>query len=334
MNRLIKRTEGVDHQILLVIAFFIISPVTFWLDGYLWPDKHLNGLYLLDILITGVAFWRFIWIQICISGLFTWCYYHFAPFAEPPLSAYIFQWMIYLLAMLAISTVIRYYFREKENILNLTLALAKSLDKRDAYTATHSENVAKYAKEIAAEMGFSRKNQVNLYIGGLLHDLGKIGVPESILRKQSGLTRPEYDLIKEHPQLGYDMVKHISKFRKNGILDMILYHHERYDGAGYPRGLKGEEIPLAARIMAVADSFDAITSNRIYREGMDQESAIQELCNNKGTQFDPEVVDRFVKILRRDMPAVRIGLYEFLNAVMIKNKALNECCLNLRSKDE
>ncbi|WP_261808186.1 HD-GYP domain-containing protein [Paenibacillus sp. N3.4] len=110
------------------------------------------------------------------------------------------------------------------------------------------------------------------------------------------MTSQEFEKIQQHPVIGYDMIMHISSFQKNGILDMILYHHERYDGKGYPRGLRGNEIPLAARIMAVADSFDAMTSRRAYRPLTDIHYAITEIRNNKGTQFDPEIAELFIEL--------------------------------------
>ncbi|WP_274366230.1 HD-GYP domain-containing protein [Paenibacillus thermotolerans] len=298
MNRLRAKAAGNGRSKLYSAAFFVVFPITVWIDGFMFPDKFLNGLYLVDIAIAGIAFWRTIWLQVLIAVLITWCYYQFAPFEPPPFYAIVIDGIVFLLAMFSVSAIVKSYSREHENLLNLTLALAKSLDSRDPYTATHSENVAKYARAIAAELGLPQKVQDNIYIGGLLHDIGKIGVPESVLSKQSSLTEPEYEMIKRHPRIGYDMVKHISAFRNNGILDMILYHHERYDGTGYPERLKGEQIPLFARIMAVADSFDAITSSRVYRQGKNINSAIQEICEHKGTQFDPDIVDRFVKILR------------------------------------
>jgi HD-GYP domain-containing protein (c-di-GMP phosphodiesterase class II) len=133
-------------------------------------------------------------------------------------------------------------------------------------------------------MNWSRKKYDYLFIGGLLHDIGKIGVPEGILNKPSRLTDEEYEKIKQHPQLGYSMLKHIPFFKESGVIDMVLYHHERYDGTGYPAGLKGETIPIAARIMAVAETFDAMTSRRSYRNFNDLKYALKELNSGKEKQ--------------------------------------------------
>jgi putative nucleotidyltransferase with HDIG domain len=192
------------------------------------------------------------------------------------------------------------YIKQKENTLQLTFTLANALDSRDHYTANHSENVAYYAKKIAQEMNLSKMTCEHIYIGGLLHDIGKIGVPEAILTKPSRLTNEEFVIIKKHPVIGYNMLKHITKFKKNGILNIILHHHERYDGQGYPRSIAGVKIPLAARIMAVADSFDAMTSKRVYRSELDLEYTIDEIRKNAGKQFDPEVVNVFLKIWNRE----------------------------------
>ncbi|WP_244873477.1 HD-GYP domain-containing protein [Brevibacillus reuszeri] len=268
---------------------------TVWIDGYIYPEKDLLGLYLINIIVAGIVFWRTIVLQIVIVCLLTWFYYLYSPFRFPHVNVIVFQGLTHFLAILSISSAIRYYRREKENTLNLILTLAKSLDARDKYTALHSENVAKYAQHIALEMGLPRKVCEQIHLGGLLHDIGKIGIPESVLLKPTKLSDEEYDLIKQHPVIGYEMVKHITFFKKNGVLDAILYHHERFDGKGYPHGLRGKEIPLIARILAIADSFDAMTSNRVYRDKSNLTYAINQIRSNKGTQYDPEIVDIFLK---------------------------------------
>nr|WP_274652976.1 HD-GYP domain-containing protein [Paenibacillus humicola] len=147
----------------------------------------------------------------------------------------------------------------------------------------------------------------SIYIGGLLHDIGKIGISESVLLKPSKLTESEFDIIKQHPVIGYEIIKHIPQFKKNGVLDMVLHHHERYNGTGYPKGLKEQQIPLAARIMAVADSFDAMTSKRVYRENrLELQDVIEELRRCRGTQFDPVVADVFLGILEEERENILI----------------------------
>ncbi|GED67158.1 hypothetical protein BRE01_08600 [Brevibacillus reuszeri] len=284
----------------LVILYFVFLIGTVWVDGYVYPDKDLLGLYLINIIVAGIVFWRTIVLQIVIVGLLTWFYYMYAPFRFPHANVIVFQGLTHFLAILSISSAIKYYKREKENTLNLTLTLAKSLDARDKYTALHSENVARYAQHIAIQMGLPTRICGQIHLGGLLHDIGKIGIPESVLMKPTRLTEEEYDLIKQHPVIGYEMVKHITFFKKNGVLDAILFHHERFDGKGYPHGLRGKEIPLIARILAIADSFDAMTSNRVYRDKSNLTHAINQIRKNKGTQFDPEIVDIFLKSIEEE----------------------------------
>ena len=136
----------------------------------------------------------------------------------------------YFLTSSSISFMILYYNRQKQNMLQLTFTLAKALDSRDHYTADHSDNVAYYSRKIAEEMNLSKLACERIYIGGILHDIGKIGVPEHILLKPSRLTDGEFEIIKEHPNTGYEMLSHISHLKRSGILDMILHHHERFDG--------------------------------------------------------------------------------------------------------
>ncbi len=172
---------------------------------------------------------------------------------------------------------------------------AKSIDAKDSYTNGHSFRVAECSREIARRLGWSEEEMENVYYMGLVHDIGKIGVPDSLLTKPSALTDEEYDIIKHHTTTG---AKILEKFE--GIPDVELgarYHHERYDGGGYCEGLKGEEIPIVARIIAVADAYDAMASSRVYRPMLEPERIRQELEKGKGTQFDPNIADIMLKML-------------------------------------
>lgn len=212
--------------------------------------------------------------------------------------------LIFLIVTFISVSVAKQYELVKKHKTDLVLALAKSLDARDGYTAHHSENVSKYALMLARELKLSKKQVYAIYIGGLLHDIGKIGIPESILLKPGRLTAEEFESIKLHSVIGYETLKHISTFKENGVLDMVLYHHERYDGTGYPKGLKGEEIPLEARIITLVDSFDAMTSQRVYRPYLEFEAVVNEIRNNKGKQYDPKLADVFLQILEREGDAI------------------------------
>ncbi len=176
-------------------------------------------------------------------------------------------------------------------------ALARAIDARDAYTLSHSRQVAHYAVQIGREMGLPADVIESLRRAALLHDLGKIGIPDAILRKQGGLNDEEWDQIRQHPVLSCEVLAGL-KFMGES-LPAIRHHHERYDGRGYPDRLVGEDVPLGARILAVADAFHAMTSERPYQPVRSIEIAKQELVKHKGTQFDPLVVDAFIRVLER-----------------------------------
>ena len=182
------------------------------------------------------------------------------------------------------------------SVLNTIYALAATVDAKDHYTYGHSKKVSKYASEIATALGYSKEKITTIHTAGLLHDIGKIGVSDAILGKQSPLTEEDWQPIHAHPDMGAAIIKNVESLKD--CLPGIQYHHERYDGTGYPTGLKGENIPLDARILAVADSYDAMTSQRPYRkESRTKEEALEELIRSAGTQFDPNVVRIFVKLV-------------------------------------
>jgi diguanylate cyclase (GGDEF)-like protein len=182
-------------------------------------------------------------------------------------------------------------------------ALVTAVDNKDSYTRRHSEDVTEYALWIGEEMGLSEETLRNIRIGCLLHDVGKIGVPDDILRKPGRLTPEEYEVMKRHPRLGALIVGALPGME--GILDIVRSHHERWDGCGYPEGLKGEEIPLLGRVAAVADAFSAMTTDRPYRIGLDWQTALEEIRLNMGTQFDPTIAQCFINAIRKRMQASR-----------------------------
>ncbi|ADU74041.1 GAF domain-containing protein [Acetivibrio thermocellus AD2] len=173
--------------------------------------------------------------------------------------------------------------------LQTVMCLANSIEAKDPYTRGHCQRVMEISCELARAMKLSEEEIKDLRYAAILHDIGKIGISASILNKQGKLTDEEFEEIKKHPIIAYNILKDV-EFLKNG-LNGILQHHERYDGKGYPYGLKGEEICIFARIMCVADAFDAMTSDRPYRKGMDMKSALEEIKRCRGTQFDPEIAD-------------------------------------------
>lgn len=173
-------------------------------------------------------------------------------------------------------------------------SLAAAIDAKDKYTSGHSERVARYAEILAQHMGLPEERIEQLKFAALLHDTGKIGISEKVLNKPGRLDSEEFALMKKHPEVGANIIEGI-KFLEDGY-ENILHHHERWDGKGYPRGLAGEDIPLGARIIAVADAFDAMTSDRPYRPALTYVEAYKEVLACSGSQFDPKVVDAFIKV--------------------------------------
>ncbi|HYI94382.1 MAG TPA: HD-GYP domain-containing protein, partial [Bryobacteraceae bacterium] len=175
-------------------------------------------------------------------------------------------------------------------------SLASALDARDCYTAGHSHRVSEYSCAIAESLGFAPAQLDELRIGALLHDIGKIGVPDSVLQCPGKLTGEDLRLIRQHPEIGRRILQGVHGFAP--YLSTVELHHENWDGTGYPHGLIGEETPLTARIVHVADAYDAMTSDRPYRSGMKSEDALRILEQHAGKQFDPAIVEAFVVLAR------------------------------------
>lgn len=188
--------------------------------------------------------------------------------------------------------------RSQRLFLNVIQVMAKVLEAKDPFTRFHSQNVAKYARQIGKRLGYSAEKLELLQIAGILHDFGKIGIKEAILNKPGSLTEEEYHAIRRHPMIASTILEPIEELET--IISDIRHHHERYDGRGYPDELVGEDIPLGARIICVADSFDAMTSPRSYHEPMSDEEALEELERCAGTQFDSMVVEVFVQVVREN----------------------------------
>ncbi|MCR4823197.1 MAG: HD domain-containing protein [Treponema sp.] len=175
------------------------------------------------------------------------------------------------------------------------LAIAKTVDAKDENTSQHSVRVSEYSVLIAGELGFTKEEQENIRRAALLHDIGKIGIPDRILNKPGRLTDEEYAVMKSHVTRGAEILKDFTII--DHVQDGVLYHHEKYDGSGYPQGLKGDDIPLYGRIIGVADAFDAMTANRVYRKKLDFEYVLEELRRCRGSQFDPKIADIMLKIV-------------------------------------
>ncbi len=209
-------------------------------------------------------------------------------------------WLVTLIIYVITSSQIKKYKerheRDNEIIQESIETFTGFIDAKDTYTKGHSKRVAEYTKLIAQEMGYSGEELDRIYYVALLHDCGKIGVPDNIIKKPDRLTDEEFEIIKSHTVRGGEI---LSSFKSlNNVEEGALYHHERYDGKGYPEGKAGEDIPLIARMICVADSFDAMNSNRVYRKKLSRDYIINEIETNKGRQFDPKIADVLLSLIK------------------------------------
>lgn len=195
------------------------------------------------------------------------------------------------------------YEKLEQAYLDSIQTLRYTVEAKDPYTRGHSDRVSLYSVLIGKYLGLSEKDLKTLEIGGLFHDIGKIGVPDAILRKETKLTDDEYSEIKNHPAIGAHILSSAEIFKD--IIPIVKHHHEKYDGNGYPGRLKGEEIPYLARITAIADTFDAMTSKRTYRDALPLETVIAEFERCRGTQFDPKLDDVFLDILKNHYDEIK-----------------------------
>jgi HD-GYP domain-containing protein (c-di-GMP phosphodiesterase class II) len=202
----------------------------------------------------------------------------------------------------------------KELIVGLTRALTSAIDAKDGYTAGHSERVARMGVELGKELGLAEEQLNDIYLAGLLHDVGKIGIRDEVLGKKGPLTPEEHDHIKEHPVIGHRILSGLMGIEN--LLGGVRHHHEQYNGRGYPDGLAGENIPRLARILAVADSFDAMSSDRPYRRGMPMEKIDQIFKEGRGEQWDPMIVDAYFKAKNRLREVTQRGIGESLREAL------------------
>jgi HD-GYP domain-containing protein (c-di-GMP phosphodiesterase class II) len=211
----------------------------------------------------------------------------------------------------------RYELRLKElesQILDLRTALVCSfnqlLDLRDLNTGVHSTRLAEWGLRVARDLGVAESCMPDLEMGALLHDIGKIGIPDNILNKPGRLTPEEYEMVKRHPEFGWTVIRKLPGLEQTSLY--VLHHHENFDGTGYPARLKASEIPIGSRIVSVIDAFDAMVSCRPYRNGLPLEEAIRRLNEASGTQFDPAVIKSFIPIAQSEMPSVleAVGITE------------------------
>ena len=203
------------------------------------------------------------------------------------------------LSLLGMATLVEDLKHENKKISEQAArTILKALDCKDSYTFGHSMRVGYFSLVTGVEAGLSTDEMVELELSAIFHDIGKIGTPDAVLNKPSRLTEEEFGIMKEHPVKSYEILREFPHFEKIAL--NTLSHHERYDGKGYPQGLKGEEIPLAARIILIADTFDAMTSTRPYRKGLPYEVAFEELLMFSGSQFDPHLVKLFIQGMKKE----------------------------------
>ncbi len=190
------------------------------------------------------------------------------------------------------------YHRTQQLFKDSVKALFQALDAKDHYTGAHSREVAKLAYAISNELNLDEQSKRNIYLAGLFHDIGKIHISDKVLNKKGPLLQEEYEELKKHPIISEMILRPITEFKD--VLDIIRHHHEWYDGKGYPDNIKGEAIPLGARIICLADSYNAMRTNRPYREAMKRETAIKNIKEMTGRQFDPGLVKYFMKVLEKN----------------------------------
>ena len=201
--------------------------------------------------------------------------------------------------------------KQSEILMKAIKSLIAAMEAKDEYTSGHSLRVVKYAMMLADKLDLSQEDRFFLQLSAALHDIGKIGMPDDILKKSASLKEIEFVHMKEHPVIGSKIVSEIDDL--NEVASVIKHHHERYDGAGYPDGLKGEVIPLFSRILSIVDAYESLVSDRIYRKSIDMDDAVKILRHNAGTQFDPSLVDLFVEELKKqnlDLTEQKLELFE------------------------
>ena len=205
--------------------------------------------------------------------------------------------LLVLIPMGLVHVSLRNYMKLRHEAKQTFESMADMLHARDPYTFEHSDDVADLAEDIARQMGLHEDEIEQVRSGALIHDVGKIGIPDSILKKPGKLNDEEWAIMKTHPDIGADLIKDLEMYA--GVVDLVRHEHEHWDGNGYPKGLQGEEIPLGARIIAVADAYNALTTDRPYRNAYDHDSAVEIIKSESGTHFDPTIVDAFLTLMAK-----------------------------------
>jgi putative nucleotidyltransferase with HDIG domain len=246
-----------------------LSPYSIWIKNLCWTAPNYLALAPIGILIT------YIYAVLGVVGL-----------------------ILFIVPLFIARNSFKLYMDMRQVNLETVQALAAAIEAKDPYTKGHSERVAQYAVAIAREMGLPEDEIEIIQYAALLHDIGKIGISEQILNKPAKLSEEEFERIKTHPVIGSLIVERIKFLSKAS--DLIKYHHERLEGTGYPSGLKSGEIPRGAKILSVADVFDALTSDRPYRKAWSIDSTVKKMIDDTGKEFDPEIVNALIRVLKRE----------------------------------
>lgn len=270
----------------LILAFVENErPTTIWLINVKWGTLNFIGMAPLGAMITVI------YINIGFWGL-----------------------VLFILPLILARHTFQSYMNMRETFLDTIKSLSLAIDAKDPYTKGHSSRVAEYVISLARELKWPEDRTEFLQYIALIHDVGKVTVPENILKKESFLTNEEYDIMKTHSAAGAEVMKDVKYFAAGS--DIIKHHHERWDGKGYPDQIQGEDIPEGARILAVADAFDAMTTDRPYRKALEPKAALQELQDCAGTQFDPKVVEAFVRLY----PKTEFSMFQSTEKEVIDNR--------------
>lgn len=296
-----------ENKKLITILLLVLSPFVIWVEMVAFPNHRGFSLYVLLIVLFSLMIHHVALIVVFTIAISLLRYAAYMQNSSDyyPVMLFIGA-VIYLSLGIIVSKLVVALKEGRESHFKSIYSFLQIIQMKDHYTAVHSRHVAEHALAIAKEMNLSKEMQRDVYTGGLLHDIGKIGVPDHILLKPDRLTPAEFDEIKKHPQQGVDLLKNVPYIRNQVVHDCVLYHHERYDGWGYPMRLKGKEIPLAGRILAVADTYDAVTTHRIYQSQRSPNEAKQLLMTHAGSQFDPDVVKAFLAVLSKEVPVYKM----------------------------
>lgn len=301
-------------QIRLITMTLFICVLT--ADALFRFHNNFSFFYILVMALVGLCMLD-VKLQLIFSFVVAASVAYMSPFPFSPFSL-IIPWLSNFITCFIITSCVKMNIREQKNQIAMIETLISAIESKDQYTAAHSIKVAKYAAVIAKTLRYSDSECELIYIGGLLHDIGKIGISDQILNKASSLTREEYDTIRHHSFIGFHMLQHMDLQDKDKILQMILYHHERFDGQGYPNNIRISDLPQRVAIISLADSYDAMTSKRVYRDKHDNNYAISEIEKNSGTQFDPIVAKAFLHYLKN---------HQDFSVAQLNSGEIQNCCL-------